>query len=212
MARIKTNSLTVSNAGQLRNVTLLASTKSVGRSPTGSSVEYDGLQDMVFDPHVVSFEVQPESIHVWVAGVRHRYTPDARCSLRGGQVEYREFKFDAKSLDPAYCSVLDAVGAHYRQRGETFRLVTAVELRIGHRMDNIRALRRYRDWSVPTGFRRQVLARLEGQDNVALGDLQQLVGPAGLGALYRLLFDRVVLVDLTSRRLGAATAVVGVRS
>ena len=211
MARIKTSSLTVSNAGQLRNVTLLASTKSVGRSPTGSSVEFDGLQDLVFDPDIVSFEVQPESIHVWVGGIRHRYTPDARCVRRNGEVEYREFKLDASELDATYLLLLDAVTAHYRQRGQVFKLVAAKGLRSGHRMDNIRALRRYRDWPVPMSLRRQVQAELNGRSDIGLGDLQALVGPAGLGALYRLLFDGDLLVDLNVRRLDAQTAVWGVR-
>lgn len=211
MARIKTRSLTVSNAGQLRNVTLLASTKSVGRSPAGSSVEFDGLQDLVFDPDIVSFEVQPESIHVWVNGIRHGYTPDARCVHRNGQVEYREFKLDADKLDATYRLLLDAVTAHYRQRGEVFALVTAQELRAGHRMDNIRALRRYRDWPVPLSLRRQVQAQFVAPGDIVLGELQALVGPTGLGALYRLLFDGVLLADLRVRRLDALTPLLGVR-
>ena len=46
MARRKTATRTISNAGRLKVLTVLASHKSIGLAPTESSVEVDGLVDL----------------------------------------------------------------------------------------------------------------------------------------------------------------------
>jgi len=80
-------------------------------------------------------------------------------------------------------------------------------VRSGHLIENLRLLKRYADWPTSRAFQRRLLEFVESHDDVCLQDLRDLVGPQELGALYRMLWERQLDVDLNTARLGAATRI-----
>lgn len=204
MAKRKTATRTITNAGRLRILTVLASHKSIGLAPTESAVEVDGLVDLEYDETVERFQVQPQTFDLGLDG---RYTPDAKVVHHTGVIGYREFKHVGTPLDPMAAQKLEAAGAHLRRRGFDFDIVRSDELRVGYRMDNLHLLRRYARWPASQKLRAQVFESLETRHRQTLGDLRSLVGNSGLGGLYRMLWDKQVGIDLVSERISGRTPV-----
>lgn len=207
MAKRRTATRTISNAGRLRILTVLASHKSVGLAPTESAVEVDGLVDLEYDQTVARFQVQAETFKVEVDARERDYTPDAKLVRDTGVIGYREFKHAGKPLTADAAQKLDAAGMHLRRRGFEFDIVQSDQLRLGHRMDNLHLLRRYARWPASQRLRSKVLQSLQDKPRQTLGDLRSLVGNSELGGLYRMLWDKQVGVDLVSERLSARTPV-----
>jgi hypothetical protein len=207
MAKRKTATRTISNAGRLRVLRVVAAAKAVGLAPTESSVEADGLIDLEYDRTVERFEVQPLTVEVLVGGETRKYTPDVRYIRRTGVIGFREFKGSDEDLEPDTVRKLEAANERFRRDGYEFSVMDAAQLRVGYRMDNLRLLHRYARWPATQKLRSQVLGALEARPRQTLGDLRSLVGNAHLGGLYRMLWDQDVGVDLVSERLSACTAV-----
>lgn len=212
MAKRKTATRTISNAGRLKVLTVLASHKSIGLAPTESSVEVDGLVDLEYDETVERFQVQPERVPVEVGGEVRDYYPDAKVVLRTGVIGYREFKDASEPLKPEVVLKLDAARTQMRSGGYQLDIVQSDQLRVGYRMENLHLLRRYARWPAPQRLREQVLGAMEAKPRQTLGDLRTLVGTASLGGLYRMLWDKQVGIDLVSERLSARTPVWSVQS
>lgn len=207
MARVQTPSGHLSNAGQLRVLSLPATGKSASPLPTESSVEADGLLELTHDPDVVRIVVQPETFRVWVNGIAREYTPDAMFVRRSGAIGYREFKSAARSLEPDYVAKLEAVAADLRAQGYEFSVVTDEQLRVGHRIGNLRLLRRYRQWPTSDAFKRRILDHLMHRLRCELGELCDLVGYDSYGPLYRMLWEQQVGFDLARHALSRSTTV-----
>lgn len=207
MAKRKTATRTISNAGRLRILTVVASHKAIGLAPTESAVEVDGLVDLEYDETVEQFQVQPQTFGLDVDGRPIRYTPDAKVLRHTGVIGYREFKHAGTPLEPMAAQKLEAAGTYLRRRGFDFDIVQSDELRIGYRMDNLHLLRRYARWPAPQKLRAKVFESLGARHRQTLGDLRSLVGNFDLGGLYRMLWDKQVGVDLVSERLSGRTPV-----
>jgi hypothetical protein len=207
MAKRKTATRTLSNAGRLRILRVVAAVKAMGLAPTESSVEADGLVDLEYDRTIERFEVQPLTVEVQVDGKTRQYTPDVRYVRRTGVIGFREFKGSDEDLEPDTVRKLEAASERFRRDGYEFSVMDAAQLRVGYRMDNLRLLHRYAQWPAPGKLRSQVLGALDAQSRQTLGELRSLVGNANLGGLYRMLWDQEVGVDLVSDRLSARTSV-----
>lgn len=205
MAKLKTDSRNVSNAGQLRNVGIIPLPQ--GRCVYESGVERDGLYDLSYRRRIISLVSQPETIELWIDGVLHEYTPDVKYITSDGEIGLREFKHADFVADAAYQAKLDAAKRHYATKGIEFTVMKSDEIRLGHRMDNIRCLRRYYSWPLPESIRRCVLDHLRITAESTLGDLKDLVGVNAYGALYRLVYEQQLGVDLAEGRLCSATRV-----
>lgn len=209
MARIKTATRALSNAGRLRLLVAIASRKAVGEMPAESLVEYDGLVELLADPDIVSAQVQPETIELYIGGVQRSYTPDVRFVRRDGRIGFREFKLSKCELDDDSRAKLDAARASYEARGYEFDVRDASEIRQGYRLDNLRLLKRYASWSTSKPFQRRVQEFVADTPDVCLQDVRDMVGSGNFGALYRMLWDGQLTADLTAARLSGATLIRG---
>ena len=207
MAKRKTATRVISNAGRLRVLEVVAAAKAIGIAPTESSVESDGLIDLAYDRSVASFQVQPVTVDLLVDGVARRYTPDVKYVRHTGVIGFREFKDSDHPLEPDMVRKLEAARLQFQRDGYEFDVMESGDLRRGFRMDNLRTLKRYSGWAASQLLREEVLAALQHGWAKDLGQLRELVGLAGLGGLYRMLWDQEVGVDLESARLCAASRV-----
>jgi hypothetical protein len=207
MAKRKTATRTISNAGRLRVLRVVAAAKAIGLAPTESSVEADGLIDLEYDRTIERFQVQPLTVEVMVGDQPRQYTPDVRYVRRTGVIGFREFKESEEDLEPDDVRKLEAANERFRREGYEFSVMDAAQLREGFRMDNLRLLHRYAQWPASQKLRAQVLDALALRPRQTLGELRSLVGNAHLGGLYRMLWDQEVGVDLVGERLSAHTSV-----
>lgn len=207
MARRSTATRTITNAGRLRVLEIVAATKAIGLAPTESSVEADGIVDLEYDKTIRQFEVQPVTVGLLVDGQHRKYTPDIRYVRPTGVVGFREFKDAAKPLSLDEVRKLEAANERFTREGYEFGVVDSAQLRRGYRMANLRLLRRYARWPVSEQLRHQVVDFLQTPGEHTLGELRELVGYGSFGSLYRMLWDQEVGVDLVAARLCAATPV-----
>jgi len=212
MAKRKTATRTISNAGRLRMLRVVAATKAIGLAPTESSVEADGVVDMEFDRDIASFQVQPHTFELLVDGQTAKYTPDAKYVRSTGVIGFREFKDSSTPLNPEVVRKLDAAARQFARDGYEFAVVGSDELRRGYRMANLRLLKRYAQWPVSEVLRRQVRDAVRAPGRHVLADLRDVVGSTALGSLYRLLWDQSIGVDLVGAPLCGASPVWSVES
>lgn len=207
MAKVKTATRAVSNAGQPRTLVNIASTKAIGELPTESLVEFDGLIELIADPDIVSVQVQPQRFDLEVDGKAVQYTPDVRFVRRDGRIGFREFKDSSKPLPQEVADKLQAAAAFLADEGYEFEVRTSGELRSNHRVANFKLLKRYDGWKTTRAFEESVLAFVGDRQDLHLHDLRQHVGPDAFGALYRMLWERLLEADLTSAALSGTTSV-----
>jgi hypothetical protein len=207
MARIKTATRTVSNAGRLVPLAIVSSGKGIGELVAESLSEYHGLVDMCFDNDIESIQVQPEVFELKVRGQLSRYTPDARFVRRDGRIGFREFKADKTKLTDEEIEKYEAAAAYFEARGFEYSIVDLKDLGAPYRPSNIRLLRRYADSPTSTEVTALVTGHLRGQPLSVLNELRLLVGPGGLRSLYRMLWEQRVGLDITSGPLSGMTRV-----
>lgn len=207
MARIKTATRPVSNAGRLRVLIAVASRKAIGEMPAESQVEYDGLIELLSDPDIVTAQVQPKTLEVDIDGVKRSYTPDVRFVRRDGRIGYREFKLDKEKVDADLLAKLTAARVELEAAGYEFEVRDAADIRSGHRADNLRLLKRYAHWPTTRKFQREVWEFAGRAPELALQDVRDFVRAENYGALYRMLWERQLNADLTSARLDGLTPI-----
>lgn len=206
MARVKTKTRTISNAGQRRTLVCVASRKALGELPTESLVEFDGLIELIADHDIQTVEVQPRTFEIEVNGKILRYTPDVRYVRRNGKVGYREFKQDLTKFPAELAMKLDAAADHIRRQGDEFSIRTADEIRCGFRIRNLKLLHRYEQWPVAPSLKTALEEFLE-QGPQELHDLHTHCGRETVGSIYRLIWDRWLGADLDSALLCSRTRV-----
>lgn len=207
MAKVKTATRTLSNAGRLRMLVIATSHKAEGVLVAESLVEYDGLLEMLADPDIASLRVQPETLDFEMDGRAVSYTPDVRFVRQDGRIGFREFKPPVASLDDEVVAKLDVAQEVLTKQGYEFEVRDSDTVRRGYRIENLRLLKRYAAWPTSQAFQRRVLDFVGGQDDVRLQDLRDHVGPHGFGALYRMLWEQQLWADLEDQVLGAMTRI-----
>ena len=207
MAKVKTATRTLSNAGRMRTLVIATSHKAEGVLVAESLVEYDGLLELLADPDIASLRVQPETLEFEMDGRAVSYTPDVRFVRQDGRIGFREFKPPVATLDDEVVAKLGVAQEVLTKQGYEFDVRDSDSVRQGHRIENLRLLKRYAVWPTSQAFQRPVLDFVGGYDDVCLQDLRDLVGPHGYGALYRMLWERQLQADLEERALGALTRI-----
>lgn len=207
MAKVKTATRTLSNAGRLRMLVITTSQKAEGVLVAESLVEYDGLLEMLADPDIASLRVQPETLDFEMDGRAVSYTPDVRFVRQDGRIGFREFKPPIASLDDEVVAKLDVAQEVLTKQGYEFEVRDSDTVRRGYRIENLRLLKRYAAWPTSQAFQRRVLDFVGGRDDVRLQDLRDHVGPHGFGALYRMLWEQQLWADLEDQVLGAMTRI-----
>lgn len=207
MAKVKTATRTLSNAGRLRMLVITTSQKAKGVLVAESLVEYDGLLEMLADPDIASLRVQPETLDFEMDGRAVSYTPDVRFVRQDGRIGFREFKPPIASLDDEVVAKLYVAQEVLTEQGYEFEVRDSDTVRRGYRIENLRLLKRYAAWPTSQAFQRRVLDFVGGQDDVRLQDLRDHVGPHGFGGLYRMLWEQQLWADLEDQVLGAMTRI-----
>lgn len=208
MAKVKTATRTLSNAGRLRTLVVATSPKAVGQLGAESLVEYDGLLELIADPDIVSVEVQPQTFQFVKGGGRTvSYTPDVRFTRRDGRIGYREFKHDVTKLEPELAAKLEIARESFAEQGYEFEIRDATAIRKGFRIQNLRLLKRYAQWPVSPAFQRGVLEFVGERTDILLQDLCEPAGTGGLGGVYRMLWDHLLEADLETALFCTATRI-----
>ena len=100
MARLKTATRTLHNAGVRRVIGLFPSHKNQRMVPWESQIERDFFYDCEFRKDVVRYEAQPREFTYWLEGRSALYTPDAELILTDGTIAYCETKPQEKADAP----------------------------------------------------------------------------------------------------------------
>jgi len=166
-----------------------------------SSVERDFLFIAEFDPDIWHYQEQPFCLTGCLSdGSVHRYTPDFLLSRSVGQ-ELVECK-PAEACDHPHTQQQCALGEAWAQaHGSTFRLVTDVDLRAGHRLSNLKLLWRYSRLPLSPQAVTNCLSQVQAQPGITVAELaagQQPEDPAQtIPLIYALLFHHRLSTDLT---------------
>jgi len=210
MAKLKTATRQLSNAGVRKMVGVLPSRKNALGVAWESLIERDYFYDCEFSPAVLRYECQPETVTLWIDGKSVTYTPDARVLHHDDSVLYAEVKQDDVADDPQWAPLFEAAERHYHLRGAHYRVVRQSSLQRGARMDNIRLLYRYADWPGTAAQLQTILDWLpDGGEVIDLGDLTAWVRYTSqdVGAVYRLMFAQQIGADLELGPIGPETPV-----
>lgn len=211
MARLKTPTRTITNAGQKRVIGCLPSVKNQAPAPWESQAERDFFYYLEFRRDVLRYKVQPIQVTLVIDGKAHRYTVDVKVVFVDGTIWYVEVKLDKEADDPEWRRLFDAAERYFR-RSKTehgdFAVVRASALREGFFMDNIRLLYRYAKWPAPDGTVKAVLSQLpETDEPTLLGELIEWAAAqqVDLGVIYHLMFTQRITADLISSRIDDET-------
>jgi hypothetical protein len=205
MAKFQTTTRVIRNAGPRRTLCLPSTTKSVGRLPTESGVEYLGLLEMAFDKDIKSLKVQPIRFELTVDSKTATYTPDVEYVRRSGVVGYREFKHSIRKLDEAETALLTAASHQISALGFEYTVRDLEQISSGYRIENIKLLRRYCCVDCPAGFASDALRFAEQHPGLTFQDLREWAGQTRLPAVMRLLWDQRLGFEMTGQRLGPST-------
>lgn len=210
MAKLKTETRVIHNAGIHRVIGHSPSRKNRRAVVWESLIERDYFLLLEHDPRVVRYVPQPETIDITLDPRWESYTPDVLVYYADGTLCRVEVKSDDALRDPEIVARLEVVTTQYLLEGKNFRVVTASQIRIGSRVDNLRALRYYTRVPLVEQAILAIRAALEPNPGVQLKRATGLITEQGLAeplpALYHLMFRQHVTFDLDGALIGPRTA------
>ena len=206
MAKLKTATRTIHNAGRLKVVGQFHSYKNGVSVSWESQVERDLLYCLEFAQDVASYVPQPETFEFWLDGKKCRYTPDVRVTQTDGEIRFKETKAELPNPESVMALRLNAAQSAIEGKGYALDIVCADEIRRGHFVTNIRLLYRYAQWLLPEEFAEKI-NRVLPPAGLALGALVEAVGAEYTGAIYRLMYDQFISVDMEAAPISFGTPV-----
>lgn len=213
MARLKTATRTLHNAGHRKIIGLIPSLKNGAMAPWESQIERDLFYLLEFDRSVDRYVPQPEQIPLIIDGVLHTYTPDCKVHFTNGSIGFLEAKPEAKANAPEAKDLFTAARDYYSGIGADYRVVLDTELRVGFQMENLRLLYRYRSLPTHSSDIQHLLQRIPPtsmaitvlEAAVALEDV--LPQSQALHLVYHALFTQVLRSDLIGKRISPDSVV-----
>lgn len=212
MAKLKTATRTIRNAGIRRVVGEFYSHKN-GRSVVWESLlERDALYDAEFDKEVVGYIPQPCQFTYFLDGRTAVYTPDMEVTLRDGSVAYREVKPDSKVDAPEAQSKWNAIERVLARQGYAFEFVRASDIERGHRAHNLRLLYRYARWPDVELAVAELERHVSTAPESTVASLRLVLKRWGMdpAAVYHALFHQRLRCDLEREVIDGRTLVWGV--
>lgn len=208
--------LCIDQGARARRVITRSPTRTVGRFPSlkasrtihwESQLERDFVYLLEFDPVVLTYREQPETIHMQVGGVPRRYTPDFLVRTESAMAVY-EVKPADKAATPEVAELMTCAAEHYAGRGMRYRVVTEVEIRVQPYLDNVMLLLRYQRHPVAPNIAVMVRVLL-GNGPLMMGVLADCLGEAGAGAaeVLALVATHQLKADLVTRLLSRDTLI-----
>lgn len=203
MTQIKTETRPLSNAAPGRSLYLLYDPKTRTHHAAESFAEYEGLLAMLYDRDIVSMKAQAEVITVHGPDGTFKCIPDVRYVRTNGVIEFREFKANLASLPEEKKARLQHIQAHLQREGYTYTVEDAQTWRQGHRLANIKLLYRYAAMDLDTALLAELQKRLGPRPKTYdIWAFRSQFGRHRLPALYRLLWEQCVGVDIDGAPLG----------
>ena len=208
MARLKTATRTLHNAGVRRVIGLFPSHKNQRMVPWESQIERDFFYDCEFRKDVVRYEAQPREFTYWLEGRSALYTPDAELILTDGTIAYCETKPQEKADAPELQAKWQAIATALTKEGFAFWMVRDTDLRRGHRAQNLRLLYRYVAWPGSEQVAKAVGLHLP-RGTLAVEQVIRQFRALGLdaGCVYHALFTKNLECDLESAPINIHTSV-----
>jgi hypothetical protein len=166
--------------------------------PWESRLELHDLYRAEVDPTIVSYAVQPETLHWKFAGKRQVYTPDRLDLMADGNARIVEIKdrFDPHQ-NPEYTEKLNQVGQIYTVLGRSFELRERSQISIEPDFSAIEEIQAYRR-SVVTVRDVQLIRTALGNGPLPLGEaLSSLERPSPRPVLFAMMVRRIVSIDLS---------------
>lgn len=189
------------NADRARKVITRSPTRTVGRFPSlkagrsihwESQLERDFVYLLEFDPTVLDYREQPETIRLNVDGTPHRYTPDFLARTAFTWIVY-EVKPDDKAAQPDMQALFAAATSHYAGRGIQYQVMTEADIRIRPYLDNVTLLLRYRSHPIDADSEADIFDRLACEP----GTLGSLSDSFGMAEVMSLLANHRLAADLS---------------
>lgn len=207
MTKLVTATRTISNAGIHRMVGRFYSVKNRCSVAWESWLERDFMLVSEYDQTVERYVEQPEQVVLWIDGVAHRYTPDMRLVLSDGTLRIVEVKPEQALRDPLTAIKLATAESHYIAAGYLFQTVTETDIRVGHRLGNVKVLYRYASLSPSPSEITRITALLHGRPPQLLGDIAAEARRAGVNpaVLFHLMFKQLVAFDVDDVPLSSNT-------
>jgi hypothetical protein len=210
VAKLKTATRVISNAGMHRVIGHSPSQKNRFPVVWESLIERDYFLLLEHDPRVVRYIPQPETIQITVDPRWESYTPDVLVFYANGTLCRVEVKPDEALSDPELEARLEMLRVQYLLEGKDFRVVTASDIRIGARIENLRALRHYTRVPLDEPVIRVVRSVLEDNTGIRLNCAADLIAKQTiwqpLAVLYHLMFRQQIAFDLDGALVGPKTA------
>lgn len=160
-------------------------------------------------PFHLSRRRQPRHFYYKYQGKKRRYTPDTFERYRDGRTRYTEVKPLEALADIDVARTLSAAGGWIKSEGHEFKIVTDVDIRDGHRLENAKTMLRSTNLRFTEGQLFKVQDALTGTRTAAIGDLcDHLKLPEERrGVLYVMAILGHINIDICSAPLSPDTAV-----
>lgn len=175
-----------------------ASVKMGTTFPWESRLELYDLYRAEVDPRVVSYAVQPETLHWECAGKRQLYTPDRLDVMIDGKERIIEIKdrFDPHQ-HPEYTEKLRQARQIYTALGRAFELRQRSQISIEPDFSAIEEIQAYRR-SVVTARDIQLVRMALGKGKLPLREaLRSLERPSPRPVLFAMMVRRIVSIDVS---------------
>lgn len=165
----------------------------------GNSFPCEGPNELIahilleYDQEVVWFKPQPEWITLIVGDKIVDHCPDFRCMGRDGKEYWLEIKPDNVAAQPEIQARTKAAEAYAAERGMSYRMLTASQMKSGNKLFNAQLICRHLRDRVTDDQKMRVLSELRmGPKSVR--DLADSTG-AALGVMY------AIVLHLASRHV-----------
>jgi len=187
----------LTNGRRNRAVGRYASIKMGATMPWESRLELCDLYRAEVDPQVISYSVQPETLHWRSRGKSYRYTPDRLDHLAGGGKRIVEVKdvYD-EAADPEYGVKLSEASRIYGALGVAFEIHERASIRMEPSFSAVEEVQAYRRTVVTTADIAE-MQRLLQKNSLSLADLLLAMSPNHPRArLFALMTRRIVKIDI----------------
>jgi TnsA endonuclease N terminal len=156
-----------------------------------------------FDPDVVSYTCQKETIDIPNSGQPFRYTPDFRSVLRDGSIVYTEVKAEEYLKYKDTPEKLRVIREYLESRNFRFDTISDEVIKKGALLLNYQLIYRYSDYKIDDSILRIIKRALEEQGTFGIDDISHESQDAIFCTLMRLCYEQYVelAADMSSTRI-----------
>ena len=171
-----------------------------------SKLEADFCQLLEFDPEVVSYVPQPQTISTYFNGKLTQYTPDFQVTYRFKPDGFFEIKPDEVEFWDQYQDLMAVVKQYFAESGNSFELVKSSAIRNEPFLGNLKYF--YSKLHVVADIEYQylidIMKRCNGQ--VKYCTLLNLQNPPSIGSIAKGIYSQAIEIDL-HKALGPDTVI-----